>query len=66
LLPARLQGISCRAETATGNSSRDSLIRADEARALLRVLHATQADRLPDLLQKNSTVRVHHLAQLRS
>lgn len=48
------------------NSLRESLMRADEARTLMRALYATEADRLLDPLNKTLTVRVHHLAQQRS
>jgi len=58
--------LAYRAETAMANFLRESLVRADEARTLLRCLYTTEADLLPDLNKKTLTVRLHHLAQLRS
>ena len=58
--------VAYRAETAMANFLRESLTRADEARTLLCSIYTTEADLLPDYSNKTLTVRLHHLAQLRS
>ncbi|MFZ4534882.1 putative transposase, partial [Propionivibrio sp.] len=58
--------VAYRAETAMANFLRESLTRVDEARTLLCSIYTTEADLLPDYQNKTLTVRLHHLAQLRS
>ncbi|MBT6277856.1 MAG: hypothetical protein HOI95_27455 [Chromatiales bacterium] len=42
--------------------AREILSRADDARAVLRGLYASDADLIPDELNQTLTVRVHHQA----
>jgi hypothetical protein len=58
--------VAYRAETAMANSLRESLTRPDEARTLLCAIYKTEADLVPDEVNKTLTVRLHHLAQQRS
>lgn len=55
--------ISYRAETSMVSVVRESLARADDARALLRQIYNTEVDLLPDPQAKTLTVRLHHLTQ---
>lgn len=55
--------IAYRAESAMVNIVREFLPKPDQARAFLRALYATEADLLPDYLNKTLTVRLHHSAR---
>lgn len=55
--------IAYRAESAMVNIVREFLPKPDQARAILRALYATEADLLPDYLNKTLTVRLHHSAR---
>ena len=56
--------IAYRAESAMVNIVREFLPKPDQARAILRALYATEADLLPDYLNKTLTVRLHHSARV--
>jgi len=58
--------IAYRAETAMANILRTCGFRHDEARALIASIYRTEADILPDLEARTLTVRLHHLATMRS
>ena len=53
--------IAYRAETAMAHIARDCMSRSDDARSLLRQLYQTEADLIPDHLNKTLTVRLHPL-----
>ena len=53
--------IAYRAETNLASLLRESLARADDARALLRQIYDTEADLLPDAEAGTLTVQIHHL-----
>jgi hypothetical protein len=53
--------IAYRAETALAGMLWETVSRADETRALLREIFATEADLLPDEAAGTLTVRLHHL-----
>ena len=55
--------LAYRAETSMTSILRDTLTRADDARALLRQIYDTEVDLIPDLQTKTLTVRLHHLTQ---
>lgn len=55
--------IAYRAETSMASLLRDTLSRADDARALLRQIYDTEVDLIPDLENQTLTVRLHHLTQ---
>ena len=55
--------IAYRAETSLASLLREHLVRADDARALLRQIFHTEADLIPDPEAKILTVRIHHLTQ---
>ena len=55
--------LAYRAETSMTSILRDTLTRADDARALLRQIYDTEVDLIPDLQAKTLTVRLHHLTQ---
>jgi len=57
-----LKMIAYRAETAMVGILREKQARADDTRALLREIYATEADLQPDLEARTLTVRLHHLA----
>jgi hypothetical protein len=69
LLPERkhfldtLKLISYRAESSMASILRLTMSRADDTRALLRQVYSTEADLLPDDVNKTLTVRLHHLTQ---
>jgi len=54
--------VAYRAETAMANQLRETIIRPDEARSLLRMLYTSDADLLPDHKEGTLTVRIHHMA----
>lgn len=54
--------IAYRAETAMAHVLREQMSRPDEARTLLRDVYGTEADVLPNDIDKTLTVRLHHLA----
>jgi prepilin-type processing-associated H-X9-DG protein len=56
--------IAYRAESAMVNIVREFLPKPDQARAILRALYATEADLLPNYLNKTLTVRLHHSARV--
>ncbi|MCX6629693.1 MAG: hypothetical protein NTW28_18910 [Candidatus Solibacter sp.] len=58
-----IQMIAYRAETSIASSVREKLKRSDDARALLRQVHHTEADLIPDPEAKTLTVCLHHLTQ---
>jgi hypothetical protein len=58
--------IAYRAETAMANILREQEFRPDEARALLASIYRTEADLLPNFENRTLTVRLHHLATVRS
>jgi transposase len=58
--------IAYRAETAMASIVRESLVRTDDARSLLRDLFCSEADLLPDLEQQILRVQVHPMSNPRS
>jgi len=58
--------IAYRAETAMASIVRESLVRTDDARSLLRDLFRSEADMLPDLEQQVLRVHVHPMSNPRS
>ncbi|MFW5442695.1 MAG: putative transposase, partial [Methylococcaceae bacterium] len=54
--------IAYRAETAMANLLRETLIRPDEVRSLLRAIYSSEADLIPDHEQGTLTIQLHHLA----
>jgi len=55
--------IAYRAETSLVSVLREHLARSDDARTLVRQIFETEADLLPDGMNKTLTVRIHHLTQ---
>jgi hypothetical protein len=55
--------IAYRAESSMASLLREHIVRADDARALLRQIFDTEADLTPDLATNTLTVRLHHLTQ---
>ncbi len=55
--------IAYRAETSLVSVLREHLARSDDARTLVRQIFETEADLLPDRINKTLTVRIHHLTQ---
>jgi hypothetical protein len=55
--------IAYRAETSMAFTLRESMKRADDARALLRQIYNTEVDLIPDPSSGTLTVRLHHLTQ---
>jgi hypothetical protein len=55
--------IAYRAETSLVSLLREHLARSDDARTLVRQIFETEADLLPDAINKTLTVRIHHLTQ---
>ena len=55
--------IAYRAETSLVSLLREHLARSDDARTLVRQIFETEADLLPDAMNKTLTVRIHHLTQ---
>ena len=55
--------IAYRAETSLVSVLREHLARSDDARTLVRQIFETEADLLPDAMNKTLTVRIHHLTQ---
>jgi hypothetical protein len=55
--------IAYRAETSLVSLLREHLARSDDARTLVRQIFETEADLLPDAINKTLTVRLHHLTQ---
>jgi hypothetical protein len=55
--------IAYRAETSLVSVLREHLARSDDARTLIRQIFETEADLLPDAMNKTLTVRIHHLTQ---
>lgn len=53
--------IAYRSETAMAAILRESLVRSDDARSLLRDIYTTEADLLPNEEEGTLTVRLHHL-----
>ncbi len=53
--------IAYRSETAMAAVLRESLVRSDDARSLLRDIYTTEADLLPNEEEGTLTVRLHHL-----
>jgi predicted nucleic acid-binding Zn-ribbon protein len=58
--------IAYRAETAMASIVRESLVRTDDARSLLRDLFRSEADLLPDLERQVLRVHVHPMSNPRS
>lgn len=59
-----LKMLAYRAETSMTSLLREHMARGgDDARALLRQIFQTEADRTPDLAASTLTVRLHHLTQ---
>lgn len=54
--------IAYRSESAMAHVLGEKMARPDEVRTLLRELYRTEADLLPDAVNKTLTVRLHHLA----
>lgn len=54
--------IAYRAETSMAHVLREQMSRRDDARSLLREIYRTEADLIPNDIDKTLTVRLHHLA----
>ena len=53
--------IAYRSETSMAHIARECMARSDDARSLMRQLYNTEADLIPDQLNKTLTVRLHPL-----
>ena len=58
--------IAYRAESGMAIVLRETMTREDDARSLLRAVYNSEADLIPDDIEKTLTVRLHHLANKNS